>query len=181
MIKGDKMYLTELDRANAETIRAWLNDPEVHRYLLVGHIPLTKEAEERFYDAQSTSSDSYNFEIHVAADGRFIGHVGLADVSLIHRHGEIGLVIGSREDWGKGYGADAIITCLRFAFLALGLHAIRIRTEERHARALEMYGRIGFVETGRERECVYRDGRFVDNVVFDILESEYRARYCKES
>ena len=39
MIKGDKIYLTELDRANAETIRTWLNDPEVHRYLLVGHVP----------------------------------------------------------------------------------------------------------------------------------------------
>jgi hypothetical protein len=31
MIKGDKTYLTELDRTNSETIRTWLNDPEVHR------------------------------------------------------------------------------------------------------------------------------------------------------
>jgi hypothetical protein len=38
MIKGEKIYLTELDRANAEVIRTWLNDPAVHRYLLVGHV-----------------------------------------------------------------------------------------------------------------------------------------------
>jgi diamine N-acetyltransferase len=177
MIKGDKIYLAELDRANAETIRAWLNDPEVHRYLLVGRVPLTKEEEERFYDSQSVSSDAYNFEIHVAADGRYIGNVGLKDVSLVHRHGEIGLVIGSKEDWGKGYGADAIVTCLRFAFFTLGLHAVRICTEERHERALELYRRLGFVETGREREWIFREGRFVDHVLFSMLDSEYRARY----
>ena len=33
MIKGQKIYLTELDWDNSETIRAWLNDPEVHKYL----------------------------------------------------------------------------------------------------------------------------------------------------
>lgn len=181
MIKGDKIYLTELDRANAETIRTWLNDPEVHRFLMVGHVPITREEEERYYDSQATAPGVYNFEIHVAADGRYIGNVGLKDVSLPHRNGEIGIAVGSKDDWGKGYGADAIITCLRFAFLTLGLHSVCIRTEERHERALELYSRTGFVQTGRERERVYREGGFRDHVVFDMLESEFREHYCRET
>ena len=181
MIKGNKIYLTELDRANAETIRAWLNDPEVHRYLLVGHVPLTREEEERYYDTQASSPDVYNFEIHVAADGRYIGNVGLMGVSLVHRHGEIGLVIGSKDHWGQGYGEDAILTCLRFAFLTLGLHSVCIRTDERHERALDLYSRIGFVRTGVERERIYREGRFTGHVVFDMLDQEYRARYCSSA
>ncbi len=180
MIKGDKIYLTGLDRANAETIRAWLNDPEVHHHLLVGHVPITREAEQRFYDLQGTTPDTYDFEIHVAADGRYIGNIGLRDVDLVHRHGEIGLVVGSKQDWGKGYGADAIVTCLRFAFFTLGLHSVRIVAEEQHQRALELYRRIGFVETGREREHVYREGRFVDQIVFDMLDTEYRALHSKD-
>lgn len=181
MIKGESTYLTELDRANAEIIRAWLNDPEVHRHLLVGHVPITREEEERYYDERVSASDSYSFEIHVTADDRYIGNVSLENVSLIHRHAELGLVIGSKEDWGKGYGADAIITCLGFAFLALGLHCVCIRTDQYHDRALELYRRIGFVETGREREWIFRDGRFVDHVVFDMLDSEYRARYIRSA
>lgn len=181
MIAGKRVYLTELDRRNAETIRAWLNDPEVHRYLLVGGVPLTREDEERFYDSRSTSSDCFDFEVHVAEDGRFIGHVGLGDVSLVHRHAEMGLVIGSKQDWGKGYGADAIVTCLRFAFLSLGLHSVCIRADEHHERALDLYRRLGFVESGREREWIYREGRFVDHVVFHMLDSEYRVRYCSSS
>lgn len=181
MIRGDSIYLTELDRGNLETIRGWLNDPDVHRHLFVGHVPITREEEERFYDMQGPAAGEYNFEIHVAADGRYIGNVGLKGVDLIHRHGEIGIVIGDRASWGKGYGADAIRACLRFAFLTLGLHCVSIRTHEKHSRALELYRRLGFVETGRERESVYRDGRFSDHVVFDMLEREYRALYCDSS
>lgn len=179
MIRGDKVYLTELDRANAETIRAWLNDPEVHRYLMVGHVPLTREEEDRFYDAQASSNDSFVFEIHLAEDGRYIGNVGLAGVSLVHRHAEIGIVIGSKDDWGKGYGGDAIVACLRFAFLTLGLHSVCIRTDEHHERALGLYRKLGFIETGREPEWVYREGRFADHVVLHMLDSEYRTRYCR--
>jgi RimJ/RimL family protein N-acetyltransferase len=181
MIKGDKIYLTELDRANSETIRAWLNDPEVHRYLLVGHVPITREQEDCYYDAQSTATDAYNFEIHVSADGRYVGNVGLMNVNLVHRRGEIGIVVGSKEDWGKGYGGDAIVTCLGFAFLTLGLHSVFIRAHEENQRGLELYRRIGFVETGREREYVYQNGRFSDYVLFDMLESEYRARYLSSA
>ena len=181
MIRGDKVFLTELDRANAETIRTWLNDPEVHRHLLVGHVPITREEEQRYYDSQGPASGMYNFEIHVAADGRYIGNVGLKDVSLIHRHGEIGIVIGDKGSWGKGYGGDAIVTCLRFAFLTLGLHSVLIKTEEGHERARELYRRLGFVQTGVERERVYHEGRFTGHVVFDMLEDEYRALYCASS
>jgi RimJ/RimL family protein N-acetyltransferase len=178
MIKGDKIYLTELDRANAETIRAWLNDPEVHQFLLVGHVPITREQEQRYYDDQSASTDAFSFEIHIAADGRYIGNVSLREIDFVHRYGEIGLVIGPREDWGKGYGADALVTCLGFAFLTLGLHSVSIRSHEDNQRALDLYRRIGFVETGRERERIYRRGRFSDHVVLDMLEGEYRAHYC---
>ena len=50
MIGGEKIYLTGLDWDNSETIRAWLNDPEVYEHLMVGHTPITKEDERRFYE-----------------------------------------------------------------------------------------------------------------------------------
>jgi diamine N-acetyltransferase len=177
MIKSEKIYLTELDRDNAETIRGWLNDPDVHEFLAVGHIPITQEAEQHYYDREAASADRYTFEIHAAEDGRYLGNVGLKDVNLIHRRAELGLVIGSKGDWGRGYGADAIVTCLRFAFDALGLHSVRLRAHEHHLRGLELYRRAGFVEVGREREAVFQSGRFADYVVLDILDREFRDRY----
>jgi len=176
MIRGEKVYLTELDRSNAEVIRAWLNDPEVHEFLAVGRIPITREAEEQYYEHQAASDDRHTFEIHVSADGRYVGNVGLKDVDLVHRRAELGLAIGAKEDWGQGYGADAIRACLRFAFDTLGLHSVRLRAHEDHLRGIDLYRRVGFVEVGREREAVFQDGRFADYVVFDVLDHEFRDR-----
>ena len=102
MIKGDKIYLTELDRANAETIRAWLNDPEVHRYLLVGHVPITKEEEERYYDTQAalpTSTTSRSTWLPTVATSATSAS---RTSSLVHRHGEIGLVDRLQAGLGQG-------------------------------------------------------------------------------
>lgn len=181
MIQGEKTYLIELDRQNAETIRAWLNDPEIHRFLLVGHLPITREQEELYYDRQSQAADSFGFEIHLAADGRYIGNVGLKDVDSIHRHGEIGIVIGDKSAWGQGFGGDAIVACLEFAFFTLGLHKVSVRVHEEHTRGLELYRRLGFVETGREREHVYQEGHFQDEILLDMLEQEYRMLYCNSA
>ena len=177
MIKGEKTYLTELDRNNAEIIRGWLNDPEVNEFLAVGHIPITREAEQRYYDLQLAAGDRHTFEVHVGDDGRYIGNVGLKDVNPVHRRAELGVVIGSKEDWGRGYGADAIVTCLRFAFHTLGLHSVRLKAHSDHVRGLALYKSLGFIETGREREAVFQNGRFADYVVLDILDREFRDRY----
>jgi RimJ/RimL family protein N-acetyltransferase len=177
MIMGSKIYLTELDWDNSEIIRGWLNDPEVHRYLATGHTPITKEAERQYYESHTTSADSRSFEIHVAEDGRYIGNVGLKDIDPIHRHAELGITIGPKEDWGKGYGFDAIVTCLRYGFDTLGLHTVKIRAHADHARALELYRRAGFVDVGRERETVFQNGRFADYIALDIIDREFRELY----
>jgi RimJ/RimL family protein N-acetyltransferase len=177
MIKGQKIYLTALDWDNSETIRAWINDPEVHKYLGAGHTPISKEDERRYYDSHAASADTRSFEIHVAEDGRYIGNVGLKGIDPIHRRAELGITIGPKEDWGKGFGFDAIVTCLRYAFDTLGLHTVRIRAHEDHTRALALYRRVGFVEVGRERETVFQRGRFADYVALDMIDREFRDRY----
>jgi RimJ/RimL family protein N-acetyltransferase len=177
MIKGEKIYLTELDWANSEIIRGWLNDPEINKYLFVGHTPITQEEERQYFEAQAASPDRRTFEIHAAEDGRYLGNVGLKGIHPVHRHAELGLAIGRKEDWGKGFGADAIVTCLRYGFDTLGLHTIKIRAHEDHARALDLYRRLGFVDVGRERETVFQHGRFADYVVLDMLDTEFRERY----
>jgi len=151
MIKGERIYLTELDWDNSETIRAWLNDPEVHKYLLEGHTPISKEDERRFYESATTSSDSQTFEIHVAEDGRYIGNIWLSGIRPVRRRAELGTAIGRKDDWGKGFGFDAIVTCLRHGFDTLGLHTVKIQTHADHFRGLELYRRVGRRPRAAER------------------------------
>jgi RimJ/RimL family protein N-acetyltransferase len=177
MIRGEKIYLTELDFDNSELIRGWLNDPEVYKYLVAGHTPISKEDERRYYESRAAVGDARTFEIHVVEDGRYIGNVGLGDIDLVYRHSEMGIAIGRKEDWGKGFGFDALVTCLRYGFDTLGLHTVKIRAHQDNARALALYRRVGFVDVGRERETVFQNGRFADYIVLDMIDGEFRERY----
>lgn len=180
MLPGEKVFLTPLDIENAETARAWINDPEVNTWLLSGHIPVSREGERAFYEQSEAAlqdGTGYRFEIHVADDGRYIGNCGLDDVDRVHRHAEVGICIGSLADQNRGFGRDAIVTLLRFGFDHLGLHRIAIMANDENERALHMYRSIGFTEVGRERETVYMRGRFRDHICLDMLEHEFRERY----
>ena len=177
MAEGERVYLSALDKANIPVVLDWLADPEVNAFILAGHEPMSAEREEQWYDDVAASATDRVFEIHVANDDRYIGNLGLHKIDAAHRHAEIGLFIGSKPDQGRGFGRDAIVTALRYAFDTLGLHRIYLRCQPANERALRAYRAIGFVEVGRERESALVDGRYRDHLVFDLLEGEFRARY----
>ncbi len=180
MLVGQKVFLTALDVENAETARAWINDPDVNTWLLSGQVPVSREGELAFYAADEkdrASGSAYRFEIHVAEDGRYIGNCGLEKVDRLHRHAEIGICIGALPEQNRGFGRDTIVTLLRFGFDTLGLHRIAIVANAENERAVHLYRSIGFTEVGREREVVYMRGHFRDHVVLDMLDREFGERY----
>ncbi len=178
MLVGEKTVLTTLDPGNAETARGWLNDFRVNRYLLVGQVPITAEQEWAFYDASEAvwaAGTAYRFEVHVAEDGRYIGNCGLEHVDMLHRDASAGIVIGDLEAQDHGYGRDALITLLRFAYDTLGLHRVQIECHATNERGAHLYRSLGFAEVGSRRDAVFTDGAFVDELVFDMLEDEWRS------
>ena len=180
MLTGTTTFLTRLDTAHAETAGGWINDPAVNEWLLSGQLPVSREQELAFFQASETAwsaGTAYRFEIHVADDGRLIGICGLDTVDRLHRWAEVGIVIGSLADQNRGYGRDALVTLMRFAFDTLGLHRLSIKANGENERAVHLYASLGFIEVGRERDVVFMRGRFRDHVCFDMLEDEFHARY----
>lgn len=180
MIRGEKVMLTALDPSNAETARGWVNDPDLNRWMLSGHVPLTPGAEIAWYERMDASDTDHIFEIHVAKDGRLIGHCGLHKADLIHRHAELAIMIGDVSAQNRGRGRDAIVATLRFGFGTLGLHRIEIRWIGGNERASHLYPSIGFKPVGVLREHVFLRGAYHDEHVLDMLEPEFAERYGYE-
>jgi RimJ/RimL family protein N-acetyltransferase len=176
MLVGDKVYLTTLDQTNAETARAWINDPEVNRYLLTGNIPVSSIAEAAYYEAAErrfAERSGFTFEIHVTGSDLYIGNCGLDGVDLVHRHAEVGIMIGDVTQQNHGYGRDAIRTLLRFGFETLGLHSIEIRYSTENERAAHLYRSIGFQHAGVLRQHTFIRGAWEDEGVLDMLADEW--------
>ncbi|NJN79315.1 MAG: GNAT family N-acetyltransferase [Anaerolineales bacterium] len=69
-----------------------------------------------------------------------------------NRCGEVGIVIGDKTEWNKGYGAEAMMLLQRHGFETLNLNRVFLRVYADNIRAVRSYEKAGFVLEGRLRE-----------------------------
>jgi RimJ/RimL family protein N-acetyltransferase len=153
----------------------WQRDSEFHRLADGDPAILHSEKTIREWFAkrnEDASPDRYSFSVRTLAEDRFIGFLGMW-VDLIHGEAWVGLGIGEREFWGRGYGTDMMNLCLQYAFLELCVKRVSLGLHEYNARALKSYEKCGFRLEGRTRQDVMREGRRYDSLWMGILREEW--------
>lgn len=133
--------------ADGDLVRrvAWLNDPETVR-LFTGSLP------DRRYDMfdaerwrQSTENDPLTLVWSIETKGeRHIGDVDLHDINRSEGRARLTILIGNRDYWGRGFGTDAVMTLLKYAFDEMGLNAVNLRVCDFNRRAIRSYEKNGF-------------------------------------
>lgn len=178
MLEGRLVRLRALERTDAEKAHRWMNDAELRELLHGMRYPVSVEDEERWIEGARSSSFSRVVLAIETEEGVHIGNVELRAVSAEDRRGELGIVIGDKDYWGKGYGTDAIVTLLRFAFGVMNLHRVWLTTGEDNPRASACYRRCGFREEGRLRQDRYLGGRYWDTIVMGVLREEFEVAHA---
>ncbi len=113
------------------------------------------------------------FSIRLLADDRIIGGIGLDSIYWTHGEAIVGIGIGQKDDWGKGYGTDAMRIILRYAFAELNLRRVTLDVFEYNQRGVRSYEKAGFTVEGRMREMIFREGRRWDLIFMGILREEW--------
>jgi RimJ/RimL family protein N-acetyltransferase len=177
MLRGEKVILRAMTRADLPTFVRWFNDPEVTQYLGGEMWPMSPESEERWFD-RHIQEDTKGLCIETLAPagekGVLIGNIGLHNPSERNHHTELGIVIGEKEYWSKGYGADAIKTMLRYCFDELNYHRVYLRVYDFNARGIHCYEKCGFKLEGRLRQHMFRHGAWHDEILMGVLRDEFR-------
>jgi RimJ/RimL family protein N-acetyltransferase len=172
MLTGTLVRLRAFEPGDEERAQTWLNDGEVLHYLSMRY-PVSRAEEERWLAEGSPNSFAgirLAIETH---NGVHIGNVGLYPIFPEDAHAELWIIIGDKGHWSQGYGTDAIVTLLRFAFHEMNLNRVYLYTHAENARAIACYRRCGFVEEGRLRQQRFRQGRYWDVIVMGILRDEF--------
>jgi len=128
---------------------------------------------EKDLEKQNEKENYFEFSIRVLADDRLVGEIGLGGIRLNRGDAFVGIGLGDREDWNKGYGTDAMRLILRYAFLELNLHRVSLSVFEYNPRAQRSYEKAGFRVEGRMRGTLNREGRRWDEIFMGILRPEW--------
>lgn len=179
ILTGDLVRLAVDDpKVLAESHARWALDSEYWRLMDWGRaFPYSQRIMQNWFETASESKTSFFFSIYTLAEKRLIGDVGLDGVDWHRGDTYVGIAIGERDAWGKGFGTDAMRVILRFAFQELNLRRVTLNVFGYNPRAVRSYEKTGFRHEGRQRQFMLRDGQRHDVLYMGILRSEWEERY----
>lgn len=138
----------------------------------------------RRWDEDRLLADDSSFLAVAAEDGTFMGYVVWRDASggptrgapkrrsLIVRYA-IGIAL-LPEFRGKGYGTEAQRQLVDHLFATTAVHRIEAATEAENIGEQRALEKVGFRREGVARAAGYRNGRWVDGVLFGLLRTDPR-------
>jgi len=174
---GEKIYLSPRNAEDVEIFTEWMNDFFITDYTGRSYKIMTLQEEKEYLE--KASGDKNVFVIIDNQTDKMIGTVGLHSVDHINRTATLGIFIGDKNYWSKGYGTEAVQLILDFGFNYLNLNNIELALMEFNQRALNCYKKCGFKEIGRRRKCKYINGKYWDSILMDILAEEFTNTYIK--
>ena len=173
-IRGRLVVLRAREPGDIDRAMAWINDYEVARFLIIRY-PQSRAAEEDWLRG-SMHAGFHGLPLAIdTLDGVHIGNIDLRDIQPENRTGEIGVMIGDKRYWGRGYGSDAVRALTRFAFQTMNLQRVHLRTYEYNERGRAAFTKAGFREEGRLRRHIYMEGRYWDVILMGCLREEFEA------
>lgn len=175
LLTGKLVRLTAQDPAtDPEAIERWDHDSEYTRLLSIEPVRPTSAREAREWMEKPRGESAFRFSIHTLQDDRIIGFLNVMRVDYINGNCFVGIGIGEREFWSKGYGTDAMKLALRFAFTELNMQRVSLDLLASNARAQRSYEKCGFRVEGVERRSEGRDGSRQDILAMGILVDEWQ-------
>ena len=149
MIRERKVALREKRLGDAEDDYAWQCDAELAR---LDAAPPLRISFSRFmatyeWEIRHSSSGRHRFAIETI-DGRHIGNCMYYSVDEQRKEAEIGIMIGDRKYWDRGYGTDAIKALIHHIFEETNLQRLYLCTLTWNIRAQRCFEKCGFVPCG---------------------------------
>jgi RimJ/RimL family protein N-acetyltransferase len=179
----ERLRLRPFRADDAAAVFATRSNPEVTRYLLTSvsspeEVPplIAKRASQT---TPHRDDDALALAVERVSDGRVIGEVTLWLRSVEHRQGEVGFVFDPIGQ-GQGFAREAAERLLTLGFNTLGLHRVYGRTDLRNTSSAGLLGRLGMQKEAHLRHNEFFAGAWSDELVFGILEDEWRARHAAD-
>jgi len=175
LLQGRKVRLRPVEEGDLPLFVRWLNDPEVRYWLAISEDPeLSIDSEQEWYEEMRGDLTRIVWVIQTL-EGRPIGDVELRDIDETHGRAALGIAIGEKEYWSRGYSTDAMRQVLRYAFEDMELRRVELYTDEDNVRGIRCYEKCGFVREGLLRARRLRQGQPVNAVIMSVLREDWQA------
>jgi RimJ/RimL family protein N-acetyltransferase len=155
-ILGSKTRLREKKFSDVRNDYRWQADPELARLDAAPVLVMSFSLYLLDYATSLRQNSSRRFPLAIETlEGKHIGNCTCYDIDEKKGEAQLGIMIGNRDYWDRGYGADALTTMVDHIFRATALHRLYLKTLEWNLRAQKCFLKCGFTPFGHLRRNSY--------------------------
>lgn len=170
IIEGKDIYLRELQKKDVDShYLGWMNDNDVTRYL-ESRFEIWSIKKLKDYIGEVEENPDYVFLAVVLRDGnKHIGNIKIGPINRFHMFADVGIIIGEKTFWGKGFAAETIKLVVDYAFNTLNLHKLTAGAYADNVGSIKAFKKAGFSVEGIRKKHYHYNGDYVDAVLLGIL------------
>lgn len=169
-LEGKKVILRPLDKEkDLEKCLKWINDPEI-RYFLTAFMPTERKKQEEWFDKERKNEVMLAIE---TGEQEFIGTISLARIDYRNGTAMTGTLIGEKKCRNKGYGTDAKMTLLNYAFNTLNLRKIYSNAHSFNKRSINYSKKCGYKVEAVFKKDRFVNGKYIDTVCLSVFKKDF--------
>jgi len=174
VLQSERLLFRSFEPTDAPDLMKLRSNPQVMEFVDSVYITSEKEAFEKILRLLNdfTDREGINWVIADKNTHQFMGYIGFWRLIKEHVRAEIGYAL-SPEFWGQGYMYEAAVTILNFGFKKFALHSVEANVNIDNQRSISLLKKLGFVKEAHFRENYLFKCKFLDSIIFSLLETDF--------
>lgn len=172
-IYGKYVVLRAMEPEDMEMLRETANDSETE-YMIGGwSFPISKVEQMKWYERVCSDKNNLRFIIELIDEKKAIGMLNLVNIDWKNRSAFHGIRLAVNAPKGKGYGLDAVMALMRYAFEELQLVRLDGSWVEYNEPSIRLYKKCGWSVEGRKKKAKFTKGQYFDMLIGGVLAEDY--------
>jgi RimJ/RimL family protein N-acetyltransferase len=148
-VAGKIIRLRDKKLSDVRNDYRWQSDPELARLDAAPPLAMPFSLYLLDYAAVLRTKEHHRYPLGIETlEGRHIGNCTAYDIDEKRGEAQIGIMLGDKAYWNKGYGTDSISTLVDFVFESTGLERLYLKTLDWNKRAQKCFTKCGFTPCG---------------------------------
>jgi len=170
-MKFEKINLRALEPEDLELLYEWENN---NSYWTISNTvtPFSKFTLKRYLENSHKNifeTGQLRLMIDLIPEKKTIGTIDIFDFDPYHKRAGLGILIADEEERKKGYATMSLKGLISYCFSTLQLHQIYCNILSNNNESMELFKKLGFIETGKKKEWIKTNDGYLDEYMFQLL------------
>ena len=181
-IQTKRLLLRKATLSDKKEIFAYRSDKKTNQYQawIPENLKDVSEFIGKIANTYNRPDSWFQFVIIENSSGKLVGDLGVHFLEKGSQQAEIGCTL-SKNFHGKGYANEALTAIMDSLFLDIEIHRIFASIDPKNIASIKMMEKLGFRKEAHFKESLFLNGKWVDDVVFAILNKEWLVKKEKNA